>query len=158
MQAKLESLLRLFFFCHLKYVIYFLAIIDLDKSLTEVESILDVKNEFNFNKSNNRNSQIIEEEIERLRKLLNYAQDFSLVKKRATEYTNKQIQTYSVDEDLLEICNASELEATNYDNVMDTVYNNRFGDDDDYDSENDSFASAAESVDLEVCFSFFVFF
>jgi len=41
---------------------------------------------------------------------------------------------------------------------MDTVYNNRFGDDDDYDSENDSFASAAESVDLEVCFSFFVFF
>ena len=90
-----------------------------------------------------------------MRKLLNFAQDFSLVKKKTTEYTNKQIQTYSVNEDLLDICNVSELEATNYNNVMDTVYNNRFGDDDDdYDSENDSFASAAESVDLEVCFCF----
>lgn len=122
--------------------------IELDNSLLEVESIFNIKNE--YHRSGSRN-EFMEEEIERLRKLLNYSKDYSLVQNKTVEYLNKQIQTQSFDEDILKICNPAEIEGADYEEVMHTVYNNRFGEDDsDYDSENDSFASAAESVDLEV--------
>ena len=122
--------------------------VELDNSLLEVESIFNIKNE--YNRSGSRN-EFIEEEIVRLRKLLNYSKDFGLVQNKTVEYLNKQMQTQPIDNDILEICDAAELEGADYEEVMQTVYNNRFGEDDyDYDSENDSFASAAESVDLEV--------
>lgn len=123
--------------------------VELDSSLLEVESIFNMKNE--YNRSGSRN-EFMEEEIERLRKLLNYSKDYGLVQNKTVEYLNKQIQTQSFDEDILEICDSAEIEGADYEEVMQTVYNDRFGegDSDDYDSENDSFASAAESVDLEV--------
>uniref|UniRef100_A0A7M5WY72 Mitoguardin n=2 Tax=Clytia hemisphaerica TaxID=252671 RepID=A0A7M5WY72_9CNID len=125
------------------------AIIEFDKSLIEVESLLNFKNE--YNRTNHRSNEVIEEGIERLRKLLNYSQDLSLIQTQTTEYLDKQIQTQTLDDELLQICDAQALEGTNYNDVLDTVYNNRFGEvDSDYDSDNDSFASAAESVDLEV--------
>lgn len=127
------------------------AIIDLDNSVTEVESILNLKNE--FTRTNTSSSEIIEKEIERLRKLLTFVQDFSLVERRTVDYLSKQT-TPCIEDDLHEICNVKELEAESgdYNEVIKTIYSNRFGDDEDdeYDSENDSFASAAESVDLEI--------
>jgi len=125
------------------------AMVELDSSLLEVESIFNMKNE--YNRSGSRN-EFMEEEIERLCKLLNYSKDYGLVQNKTVEYLNKQIQTQSFDEDILEICDPAEIEGADYEEVMQTVYNNRFGEDDsdDYDSENDSFASAAESVDLEI--------
>lgn len=123
------------------------AIIDLDSSLLEVETMLNIKNEYHRSASGN---EFIEDGIERLRKLLTYSKDYSLVQNTTAEYINKQIQTQPIDSELLEICNPEELEGASYDDVIQTVCSNQFGESDDYDSENDSFASAAESVDLEI--------
>lgn len=115
-----------------------------------MEDIIGLKTNLSFNKLS---SQVIEGEIERLRNLLNYAQDIKLVQEKTSDYMTQQ-KHVSVEDDLLEICDVKELESTNYTELVESVYHHNrlsFDDVDEYDSDNDSFISAAESVELEVC-------
>lgn len=146
-------MLSLFTFYLLVPLFYALAINELDRSITEVEDIIGLRTNLDFNK---RSSQVIEGEIERLRNLLNYAQDIKLIQGKTSEYINQPKHTV-VEDDLLEICDVKEVESGNYDELVQSVYNNRLHFDDvdgDYNSDNDSFISAAESIELEVCIFF----
>jgi len=120
------------------------AIHELSNTVNEVEEILGFKStDQNIDdkaSSSNLGNKIIEGEIKKIKKLINFAQDIDNVVDRTTEYVLNHQQ---VIEDVMPI-NEPEI----YPENMEMLY--ELNDDDDYDSDLDSFMSAADSVDFDL--------
>lgn len=131
----------------------FVAINDFSKSVSEIEEVLGINNETNV--KSNRSSLVIENELNRLRQMLDFAQDIQLVNEKTSVYIHGQHKAITED---LNIEDAPEVTCEGYDEIVNLIRDQKnFSDDWDDDSDNDSFLSAAESIEIQVCPFFLTF-
>jgi len=125
------------------------AIYELDSSLLEIEQIFELDTErtniYNKHQSINHIPLIIQDELKRIRNIIDYAQDIKLVSQKSTEYVNRQKQL-AIENDI-EGITSEELNNENYNDLVEYIRNQKNFSEDEYDSDNDSFISATESVD-----------
>lgn len=121
------------------------AINELSSTVTEVEEILGLKSAENAAEditnlsSNNVGNHMIVDEIKKIKKLIDFAQDIDNVVDRTTEYVMNHQQLI---EDVVPI-----TETEIYPENVEMLFNLN---DDDYDSDNDSFISAVDSIDFDL--------
>lgn len=121
------------------------AINDFSKSVSEIEEVLGINNETNV--KSNRSSLVIENELNRLRQMLDFAQDIQLVNEKTSVYIHGQHKAITED---LNIEDAPEVTCEGYDEIVNLIRDQKnFSDDWDDDSDNDSFLSAAESIEIQ---------
>ena len=98
---------------------------------------------------NNNHKIFIEDEISRLRNLIDLAQNPPQIIKMVDDHSNNKKEVY---EELVEDALSAELNIESYNELVEEIQKIKALENDNYDSDNDSFISASESIDLQVGF------
>ena len=149
MSTAVDKLFDHFVGLALKRFNLILAITELDTSIHEIEEILKLRHHRDNRPLNGDVNSNIQQEISRLRRLVDYAQDSKSVIEKTQEFISKQKQV--IDEDIAEVSAVNELNNENYEELVTFLRNQKaFNSDDDYNSDEESFISATESVEYQV--------
>ena len=149
MSTAVDKLFDHFVGLALKRFNLILAIKELDTSVHEIEEILKLRHHRDNRSLNGDLNSNIQQEISRLRRLVDYAQDSKSVIEKTQEFISKQKQV--IDEDIAEVSAVNELNNENYEELVTFLRNQKaFNSDDDYNSDEESFISATESVEYQV--------